>query len=59
MTNLSDTQPTKIQKKGRFGFVIGLLIITAALLFGSLGGYGWGVNDRLFAAEATKSQSLG
>lgn len=59
MTNLSDTQPTTVRKKSRFGFVIGLLIITAALLFGSLSGYGWGVNDRLSAAEATKSQALG
>ncbi|PKN94920.1 MAG: hypothetical protein CVU44_03695 [Chloroflexi bacterium HGW-Chloroflexi-6] len=59
MTTLSDTQPTPVRQKRRFGFVIGLLIITAALLFGSLGGYFWGVDDRVQAAEATRSQALG
>lgn len=59
MTNLSDTQPTAIRKRSRFGFLIGLAILTAALLFGSLGGYGWGVNDRVSAAQATRSQAFG
>ncbi len=59
MTNLSDTQPTRIKKKGPLGFLIGLVILVLALLSGSYGGYGWGINERLTAAEATKSQALG
>ncbi|MDX9991229.1 MAG: hypothetical protein RBS68_04180 [Anaerolineales bacterium] len=59
MTTLSDTQPTKIRKRGRFGFLIGLFILTAALILGSMGGYGWGVTDRVAAADATRSQAFG
>ncbi len=56
---MSDTQPTSVRPKGRFGFLIGLLIISAALVLGTFSGYGWGVNDRVQAADATKSQALG
>ncbi|MFO7584786.1 MAG: hypothetical protein R6W69_08655 [Anaerolineales bacterium] len=59
MTNLSDTQPTKIQKRSRAGFLIGLLVLTAALVFGSFGGYQWGIGDRRAAAQSIVSQALG
>lgn len=59
MTNLSDTQPTRIRQKSRYGFLVGVGIILIALLAGTFGGYGWGVNDRVAAAEATKSQAYG
>jgi hypothetical protein len=59
MTNLSDTQPTRIQKRSRLGFLIGLLVLTAALVFGSFGGYQWGLSDRRAAAQSIVAQSLG
>jgi hypothetical protein len=58
MTNLSDTQPTKIRKRSRAGFLIGLFVLTAALVFGSFGGYQWGIIDRRAAAQSIVSQAL-
>jgi len=58
-TNLSDTQPRKINKKpARLGFWISLLILIAAPILGSASGYSLGVGDRMNAQETVVSKSL-
>lgn len=59
-SNLSDTQPRKIQKKpSRVGFWISLLILAFALVLGTTAGYGEGVRERVDAQETAVAKSLG
>lgn len=65
-TDLSATQPgataqpvAPSKPKGRFGFLIALVIMLGALVLGSLGGYNWGIGIRVEAEQATVSKSLG
>lgn len=54
-----DTQPVKKKSSGRFGFIIALILMLGALVSGSMGGYNWGITQRLEADQGTKTKSLG
>lgn len=56
--NLSDTQPRKINKAGRGFFWISLLVLLAAIIAGSLSGYGIGIGERVNAEKAQSKQQL-
>jgi tetratricopeptide (TPR) repeat protein len=59
-SNLSDTQPRKVDKKpSRLGFWISLLVLMAALVLGTTAGYGEGVRERVSAQQTSVAQSLG
>lgn len=57
--NLSDTQPNRVKRGGRTSFWLSLLILLAVIIFGSLGGYGLGISQRLEAEKAQAASQLG
>jgi tetratricopeptide (TPR) repeat protein len=59
-SNLSDTQPRKVNKKpSRAGFWISLLVLISALALGTTAGYSEGVRERVNAQETAVAKSLG
>lgn len=59
--NISDTQPRQVgnKKPGRSGVWISVLIVLAAIVLGSLAGYGKGVAERIDAKNTLVSKQLG
>ncbi|MCX6078169.1 MAG: hypothetical protein NTW32_01430 [Chloroflexi bacterium] len=57
--NPTNTQPQKVARSSRLGFLISLLVLIAALGLGSMGGYGRGVSERVSAQGTKVAQQLG